>query len=314
VSRAALLLHHAPAATRAMLAQEAAAAEAFEREALALGLEPSVSGVWGATLYHPDDLPYSAFCGSGVSRAALAGGGGATQRRLPQQQQPQQQQHKEEEGGGGGGGSNACGPPPNAETGRYRQLPPVMTDFRRAVQALSAVRPPLPAPSSLPPPPPMPATPLGGGGGGGGGADDLLAPLPADVLALYESAGPEAAAALRRLAALTKAPGLAPPGEPAPSHAGDAPHPASGFPFRGGEAAATARLRAFLSAEGMQAGAGSGGAGPLEGYGEARCGGGAPRDGARRNALPVQGAAQEGRCAACLLTMLPSSPSPMSTG
>ncbi|KAI8472963.1 MAG: hypothetical protein J3K34DRAFT_501652 [Monoraphidium minutum] len=257
VSRVSLLLHHAPDATARALALEDAAAAAFEAEARALGLAPAVVGLWGATLHHPDDLRF----------AAAPGGGG---------------------GEAAGGGGRAA--PPNADPRRYGALPRVMTEFRRAAQAHSAARAPLPRPAALPPLPPLSGD--GGGGGGPGGAaaaagaalelsNALSAPLPTDVLPLYEAAGPEALGALRRLAALTAAPGLAAPGGAAPRYAGGAPPGGSAFPFEGGEAAAAARLRGFLrgsqglegpgaAADGGGASGGGGAAAPLEGYGEAR--------------------------------------------
>lgn len=262
VSRVRLLLHHAPEATLETCRAEAAAVAAFEEEARSLGLSYDVRGCWGATLYHPDDLPYAAFAG-GTRKSAMHG---------PMQQQQQQQGRRQQEHGeavwsrGGevqaedqgiaptaaADATSAAAPTveaaPNSDPHRYRHLPRVMTDFRKAVQALSPVRSPLPAPPTLPPLPP---------GAGDPSNSDWWAPLPTDVQSLYESAGPEAVAALRRLAVVTAMPQLAAASGVVPAYAGAGAHPASAFPFSGGERQAGERLRGFLRD-------------PLELYGDAR--------------------------------------------
>ncbi|MEW5319883.1 MAG: hypothetical protein WDW38_011000 [Sanguina aurantia] len=93
---------------------------ALRNTAKALGVTFSVHTFWGLTLYHPDDLPYSAFHTD--SKTELSG--------------------------------SSRGSDTIVSASRFSGLPGVMTDFRKAVQSLSEVRPCIPAPASLPPLPP----------------------------------------------------------------------------------------------------------------------------------------------------------------
>ncbi|GBF93236.1 cryptochrome [Raphidocelis subcapitata] len=253
VSRAALLFTHAADATDRAARAEAAAAAAFEAAARELGFEPEVRGFWGATLHHPDDLPYAAFSQGAKQQKQQ-------QQRAQRRPEALEEQQQQQDGQGGGRSCAAAGPSTAAQSGldprRFAALPRTMTDFRRALSAAAPPpRPPLPRPAAMPPPPP--GCRGGGGGGDGGGLPaEWLAPPPREPLELYEAAGPRALAALQRLADLTACPQLARPG--------GAPHAACAFLFRGGEAAGAERLRRFVRGDG-------GGAAPaLRGFAEAR--------------------------------------------
>jgi deoxyribodipyrimidine photo-lyase len=250
VSRVQLLLHASPDATAATLEQQAAVAAAFEREARRLGLAPAVLGFWGSTLYHPDDL-LAAF--SGGKGPAKSSSGGSSSSSVSEQKRLE-----EEHAWWGSDASTA----PNADPRRYSSLPRVMTEFRRCVQSAAATQPPRPGPVALPPLPPLAAeqlSPQPESAAATAAAVDWFQPLPADVYSVYEAAGPEALAALRRLAALTNRPELARPGAVVPRYAAAtaAPGSSSGppavaaegsaFPFQGGEGAARARLVDYLS-------------------------------------------------------------------
>jgi hypothetical protein len=276
VGRVQLVHALAPCGAAGALAAEAEAAAAFEAEAHAQGLAAGVTRVWGATLYHPDDLPYAAFSGARPAQPPPGCGAPAAQRQRHAAEggDGAADEEEEERAARAEAAGAAAAVPANADARRYRCLPRVMAEFRRAVQAGAAPLPPLPPPPALPPLPPGTrggSRETGGGSAAAAGAlpEEWWAPLPRDVLDVYEAAGPEALAALRRLAELTGRPSLTARGGAVPVYAGGAPDARSAFPFAGGEAAAAARLEGFLRGSGGGSGGGAGT--PLEGFVDARC-------------------------------------------
>ncbi|KAK9808788.1 hypothetical protein WJX72_003695 [[Myrmecia] bisecta] len=139
------------------LAAEAAVAAACQT-ATCRGLTCRLHRYWGATLYHPGDLPYDRFpvpkdASCYTAEAAPAAG-------------------------------NAADPRSQA---RLRRIPPVMTDFRKALEAHASVRCSVPAPDHIPPLPQL----------------SCCGNIPTDVRQLYEQVG--ASAALQALEQLTGA-------------------------------------------------------------------------------------------------------------
>jgi len=301
--RIRLVMHAAPIATAAALEAEASVAAAFQAAARELGLEAApVCGCWGATLYHPHDLPYAAFSGG------LKSGAGKSHTHSQHQQQSeaadgQQLDRWRDPAAAAAAAPAPATPAPNADPSLYRSLPRTMTEFRRCVQAAASTRRPLATPTKLPPLPPglltdgtIHTTSITSTSGSTSGSSSgrgisstsstssrLITSFPADVFSLYEAAGPGALSALQRLAALTNRPQLAQRGAIVPAYAAAAAAAAGergeggvggggaakvggavrgAFPFQGGEGAAAERLEHIL-------GHATGG---LERFGETRCG------------------------------------------
>jgi deoxyribodipyrimidine photo-lyase len=155
----------------------------FSAAAAQHGMRSSVHWAWGATLYHPEDLPPQVF---GASKAGSSGGGNAGKAGSSFG-------WGEEEDQGGGEEISPCSRI-NKEGARFARCPAVMTEFRKALQAHTPVRALIPAPHSLPPLPPFVGSSKLG--------CCLCAPLPASVRSVYTAAGEGSVAALSRLSDL----------------------------------------------------------------------------------------------------------------
>lgn len=164
---------------------------------------------------------------------------------------------------------------------RYHDVPPVMTDFKKAVQLRASTRPVLPAPSWLPPLPAAAADTsqsmtaegdlvstvnsltleAGISSSASAASASLTQPtgnvypkqnrlqmsveaIPTDVIALYHEAGTEAVQALNTLQTLTAQ--VFTSEQLMPSFAGGKPHPCTAFPFAMSETAAHDRLHYYL--------------------------------------------------------------------
>ncbi|GLI69973.1 hypothetical protein VaNZ11_014626 [Volvox africanus] len=99
------------------------------------GVRVSVHTYWDRTLYHPDDLPYHLY--EKASKAITPS--------------PWMTEPEKTSGDKAAGGSQSWALPPNADRTRFRSIPPIMTNFRKATQTAASVRPSIPAPTFLPP-------------------------------------------------------------------------------------------------------------------------------------------------------------------
>nr|QIQ49260.1 DASH cryptochrome [Volvox carteri f. nagariensis] len=239
-------LHHHLDVLEEAVEVEREVAGALRKWGAARGVSVSVHTYWGRTLYHPDDLPYHLY--DRAAKASSQGGSGMAGGGLPRAPSPPH--------------SPTRPLPLNADKNRFRNLPRVMTDFRKATQAAASVRPSLPAPTALPPLPPpfneaarsleMTAQTVGQrqqqqhmqtSEEGAAGGDWGLGSIPRTIEEVYDAAG--ARRALQRLQELVGLDysQLLPPVEPGPP----APHdPRTAFPFHAGYSSAVRRLRYYV--------------------------------------------------------------------
>ncbi|KAL4856395.1 Cryptochrome DASH [Chlorella vulgaris] len=258
-----LALHHHTQPGAEALGIEGKVAAAFAAAAAAHG---NVHTYWGATLYHPEDLPWQLWLPD--SDGGGGTGTGSTSSRLPGTSSSRS-------GTADASSNGVDGSREGFQQEEWQQrcicLPGVMSDFRKAVQAHAPVRPPFPAPrhaesssssSSSPAMPPLPASFAAAAEDAG-----LLASLPTYLCRVYAAAGDEAVAALSSWEALT---GVA-CAELAPVCS--AQHDArSALPFTMGEQQAQQRLRYYLGlvdSDGHRLRA-AGQPPPIAGYGQSR--------------------------------------------
>ncbi|GIL43896.1 hypothetical protein Vafri_1477 [Volvox africanus] len=102
------------------------------------GVSVSVHSYWDRTLYHPDDLPYHLY---EKASKAVSPSPWVTE---PEKTSGDKALRK-------AGGNQSWALPPNTDRTRFRSIPPVMTNFRKATQSAASVRPSIPAPTFLPP-------------------------------------------------------------------------------------------------------------------------------------------------------------------
>ncbi|EFJ43475.1 cryptochrome [Volvox carteri f. nagariensis] len=240
-------LHHHLDVLEEAVEVEREVAGALRKWGAARGVSVSVHTYWDRTLYHPDDLPYHLY--DRAAKASSQGGSGMAGGGLPRAPSPPH--------------SPTRPLPLNADKNRFRNLPRVMTDFRKATQAAASVRPSLPAPTALPPLPPpfneaarsleMTAQTVGQrqqqqhmqtSEEGAAGGDWGLGSIPRTIEEVYDAAG--ARRALQRLQELVGLdysqllPPVEPEGPPAPHD------PRTAFPFHAGYSSAVRRLRYYV--------------------------------------------------------------------
>ncbi|GAB4814041.1 hypothetical protein N2152v2_001087 [Parachlorella kessleri] len=225
---------------------EEAVEQAVHGVAAKHGIKCSIHRYWGATLYHPDDLPYHLFsarkgkaAGTGKqSRHSTSNAAATPHQRGGSEDAEHAAQHAQQQASTAGGavlgeqqgdGLQGLGRVLVAPQ-RFASLPGVMSDFRRPVQANTPVRRPLPTPTS--PLPPLPTS--------GEHLAALLGPgIPASLESVYAAGG--ATHALARLESLVglRVADLPPPG------AGPV-DPRSASPFTLGEQQGLRRLGYLL--------------------------------------------------------------------